>query len=328
MNVSRQTCADAAAWLTSLQDPERTSAVEEGFRLWLAEHPDHATAFELAMETWERSARLYRRPAERVASWNRTGFHLNFVRVATAMAAVAAVAVLGTVFYLKNGAVTTDIGEQRTLTLEDGTRVVLNTGTRVTVDYDGRQRHVNLKNGEALFDVARNAPNRPFVVTAGDRRITALGTSFIVRSEDRSLSVTLMNGKVSVAPESTATATDAPSRTQVSRLILEPGQRVTFAEGRAPKLDTPELDKVTAWQHGQVAFDNTPLPEAIGELNRYSTEKLAIERPEAGNIRVSGVFRAGDNASFARAMAETYQLQWTSSSHRILLSGVPTMPRE
>ncbi len=327
---AREVCAEAAAWLTNLQDPDRTADVEKGFRLWLAERPDHAVAFEMATETWERAARLYRRPAERVARWERPGFHISFTRATMAMAAVAALAVLGTALYFRSGAVTTDIGEQRTLTLQDGTRVFLNTGTRVVVDYDKHQRHLHLESGEALFEVARDTPNRPFVVTAADRRITALATSFVVRRDEQRLSVTLVDGRVAVAPTAVAQA-DPDHEASDSRerpLILTPGQRLTFTGQRPPSLDTPVLDKVTAWQRGQVAFDNTPLSDAIEELNRYSAVKLAIEQPQTARVRVSGVFRAGDNLSFARAMAETYRLQHVESSNRIMLAGVAVMPRE
>jgi transmembrane sensor len=82
----------------------------------------------------------------------------------------------------------TNIGEQRVLALEDGTRVILDTDTRVVVSYDGHIRSVELKEGEALFEVAKRA-NWPFVVTAGDRRIEALGTSFVERRHDRQLAV-------------------------------------------------------------------------------------------------------------------------------------------
>lgn len=310
--------ADAAAWLTSMRDPDRTADVEEGFRLWLAEDPRHGAAFELATETWDRAALLSRRPAERVASWERSGFHVSLSRAAVAVAAVALIAVLATAFYFHNAAVTTGVGEQRALTLVDGTRVFLNTGTRVAIDYDRQRRHLDLKQGEALFEVAKDTPNRPFVVTAGGRAIEALATSFVVRSDPRLLSVTLVEGRVAV--DSDAVESD--------RVIMEPGQRLTFKGRTPPKLDTPVLDKVTAWQHGQVAFDNTALSDAVAEMNRYSTAQLVVERPETAAVHVSGVFRTGDNVSFAQAMAETYHLRRVDAAGKIILSGVAVMPQE
>ncbi|MEJ1962448.1 MAG: FecR domain-containing protein [Gammaproteobacteria bacterium] len=91
------------------------------------------------------------------------------------MAATLALIALGTFFYLRDAGIGTDVGEQRTLTLADGTRIYLNTDTRVVVRYDEHVRRVELKSGEALFEVAHR-PDQPFVVVAGDRTITALGT--------------------------------------------------------------------------------------------------------------------------------------------------------
>src|ERR1700730_8306871 len=108
--------------------------------------------------------------------------------------AVAGLAVLGTIFYLHSDAVVTAVGEQRTLTLEDGTRVYLNTNSRAIVHYDKKLRQVNLEKGEALFEVAKR-PDWPFVVTAGDRQVTALGTAFIVRRGGKDFAVTLLEGK-------------------------------------------------------------------------------------------------------------------------------------
>jgi transmembrane sensor len=187
------------------------------------------------------------------------------------------------------------------------------------VKYDKYARHVELENGEALFDVLKN-PRRPFVVTAGGREVTALGTSFEVRRDGADVMVTLIEGKVTVTP--VAEATGRSPATQVE--VLSPGQRLTFAVGRAPRLDRPQLEKVTAWQRGQVSLDNLSLADAVAEMNRYSTMQLRIERPEAAALRVSGIFRAGDSGSFARAVSETYGLVPIEQASAILLTGLPT----
>jgi transmembrane sensor len=314
---SREVCADAAAWLTSLSSADRTAEVEEGFRLWANEHPDHATAFQMAIETWDRAGLLYRRPGERISRKARLGLHLSWPRALIAIASVAALATLVTLYYVRAGGVSTAIGEQRSLTLEDGSRVLLNTGTRIAIQYSPQVRSIDLKQGEALFEVAKD-PRRAFIVTAGDRTITALGTSFVVRRDEQRLSVTLVEGQVAVSE---------PQKLAVP-LILKPGERVVLGSYRPPAVDRPALDKVVAWQQGQVAFDNTPLVVAIREMNRYSAAKLVVVRPEAERIHVSGVFRAGDSASFARAMAETYRLHWAGAGNEIVLSGIPVMPQE
>src|SRR5262249_40880821 len=120
-----------------------------------------------------------------------------FQKTAWTAAALAAI-VLGIFLYQQNAGVATGVGEQRMLALDDGTHVILNTDTRVRVDYERDARRIELDKGEALFEVAHDAA-RPFFVTAGDRRIQALGTSFAVRRDESQVAVTLVDGKVTVA---------------------------------------------------------------------------------------------------------------------------------
>src|SRR5262249_42283613 len=143
--------------------------------------------------------------------------------------------------------ITTDIGEQRQLTLEDGSRIFLNTATRVLVRYDKQARRIELKRGEAQFDVARN-PQWPFIVRAGDREIRALGPPFVVRYNEHGTAVTLVEGKVSVTPiaSSLRHTPDLPTTaTSSTRAIaLTAGQRVTIARAGTPQLDRPPLERV------------------------------------------------------------------------------------
>lgn len=330
MNVSKATHeskpsatarAEAAAWLARLHGPNRTPEVEAGFRQWMADDPERAAAFEYLTDTWEKSARLRRRPIEQVASWERVGFRMRFSRAAFVTAVVAALAVIGTLFYLRNDAVTTGIGEQRTLTLEDGSRVYLNTATRAVVHYDERVRRVELERGEALFEVARRS-DRPFIVTAGDRQIRALGTAFVVRRDEQVLAVILVEGKVTVAP---LQIDNTPTPLQETR-VLTPGERLTFTSGGSPRLDRPPIERMTAWKRGQVVLDSTPLADAVAEMNRYSTVRLVIEDPRAATIRISGVFRAGDSVDFAQAVARTYRLKVVDRRREIVLAGEPSAP--
>lgn len=317
--------AEAGAWLARLHGPNRTAQVEEGFRAWMNESPAHAAAFEHMTDTWEKAARLRRRPIEHVASWELPGFRLSFSRAAIAAAVIAVLAISGTLFYLQSDAIATAVGEQRILALEDGSRVYLNTDTRATVHFDKATRRVELDRGEALFEVAKH-PDRPFIVVAGDRQIKALGTSFIVRREEENLAVTLVEGKVAVLSSPPPQAGEG--RVGVSSITLSPGQRLTLNASRSPRLDRPALDKMTAWQRGQVALDNSPLLEAVAEMNRYSRKQLIVESPRAANIRISGIFRSGDSENFAQAVSKNYGLEVVKESSRIVLMDLPVTGSE
>jgi len=166
-------------------------------------------------------------------------------------------------------------------------------------------------------------------VKAGNREIRALGTSFVVRREGADTAVTLVEGKVTVTTDAPG-GNDGPPRISTplpsaadGAFVLTPGQRLTFHSGRA-SLENTSLDSAIAWRRGQIVLDDTPLGDAVSELNRYSKVKLEIERPEARAIKVTGLFQTGDSLSFAHAVAQTYGLSVEEHGDAILLRGAPS----
>lgn len=334
--------AEASVWIARLHGDARGPAMENGFRRWLQEDPVNARAFELATDVWNEAANLRRSvpPAaipHRQAPGRLHGRSRARVRVAWAalVAAVSVLIVVGFALHRRADEFGTAVGEQRLLTLDDGTRIYLNTATRVVVNYDDRARRVELKAGEAIFDVAKR-PGWPFVVTVGDRQVTALGTSFLVRRDEQRVAVTLMEGKVVVsalppsvaAPDDAGSAAPEQSAARVSQpnnesFMMVPGERLTFVDGAFSQLDTPSIDKTTAWRRGQVVLDDTPLAAAAVEMNRYNSVKLVIEDTQAGNLLVNGLFQAGDSLRFANAVAQTYGLRVIEQEEAIILSGAP-----
>jgi transmembrane sensor len=293
---------EAAAWVVRLHGPDRSARVEAGLRRWLAEHPDHRSAFELATETWGSTGTVTQPVQGRFRQW-REARPAAWTTLAAAAGAAAVAILIGAFTLLDTPPIQTAVGEQRIVTLDDGTRVSLNTDTRLRLHYSDEVRRIELENGEALFDVAKQ-PDRPFVVTVGDRTVKALGTAFVIRREETRLAVTLVEGKVSVAEE-----------------VLSPGTRVVYDVVAGVKRDRPNLEKLTAWQRGVVMLEDTPLADAITEMNRYSETKLAVEQPQVAGHQVSGIFRAGDSMRFARAVAKTYGLVVVERPDRIVLAG-------
>jgi transmembrane sensor len=204
------------------------------------------------------------------------------------------------------------------LNLDDGTRVELNTDTQLLVKYDHHTRTVVLKSGEAYFQVAHE--HRPFMVFAGERKILALGTAFTVRrdgSSDEALTVTLIEGRVVVAPVNADPGlVPAPSPTVT---LLNAGQRLRTRAHAKPTVDTPSIEKATGWMRGQLIFDHTPLREAAAEFSRYNKIKITVASPEAAEIPIGGIFRIGDSRSFARAVAASYDLQVTVNGDELVL---------
>jgi transmembrane sensor len=312
----------AAGWVTDLHGPDRNAELDHRIRLWIAEDPRHAAALERATDDWEDSGHMYaHRPgldsiARRRARPKAAGPAL------VGMGALC-VAIVAAVYLLRDDTLKTGPAEQRTVQLSDGTDVALNANTRLIVRYDAHVRKVVLVSGEALFSVIKHQP-RPFVVVIGGRKVVALGTSFLVRREDPSASafaVTLVEGRVAIEPTSWPNVLPATAVTGLK--LLNPGERLRFEGDSAPKEDSPSIERVTAWQRGQLIFDDTSLSEAAAEFNRYGTLKLIIDDPRLEKLRVGGVFRIGDPSSFARAMANTYHLHAIEGDRTIVLTDKP-----
>lgn len=338
--VPQERLAEASVWIARLHGDARGRAVENGLRRWLQADPENARAFELATEVWEESEQLravvpfrpLTRRVEQRSSWR---------PALTALACTLVLAIVGVVWFQYAGVVATGVGEQRQLVLEDGTRVFLNTDTRIVVKYDQHARRVELRRGEALFNVAKRS-HWPFIVVAGDRQVKALGTSFVVRRDAQRLAVTLVEGSVLVSPvvpalaELTQPTIDAPGsieqspptaardvRNGAGEFKLAAGQRLTFSSGAPTKLDTPSVEKTTAWRRGQVILDDTPLRAAAAEMNRYNETKLVVADPDAAALPINGLFQAGDSAHFANAVAQAYGLTVIQSGDEIVLYGKP-----
>jgi transmembrane sensor len=307
--------AEAAAWMALLHSPDRSPELEAGLRRWIAADPLHAATWEAATDLWNETGDLPRRiPRRRLPEQARSKPP---IKPLFAVAALCLLAIGALVQYSLPSAVTTSVGEQRTLNLDDGTRVELNTNSRLRVKFDRQNRTVVLESGEAYFQVAHE--RRPFIVLAGERKIVALGTAFTVRRDeisDDAVTVTLIEGRVAVAPANTDNK--APAATPAVT-VLKAGQRLRTRPDATSTVDAPSIDKATGWMRGQLIFDHTPLREAAAEFSRYNKIKITVTSPQAATIPIGGIFRIGDSRSFARAVAASYDLKVTQRGNELIL---------
>lgn len=335
VKVPPEIAAEAAVWVTRLHGPQRSRQMEQECLAWQQRSAAHREAFERCTDTWESVPRVSLASAF-VASKSQArhegrGFwHLAPVRWTSAAVVVLAV-MAGTAGYQHwrdVGVYATGVGEQQIVVLDDGTRMTLNTATQVRVDLESRQRAVSIKSGEALFEVAKD-PLRPFVVRAGGSEVVAIGTVFAVRfvgqggAGREALAVTLMEGQVALQPAAGASGL-APART----VHMVAGDRVRlsgseFGQERSAKaeLDRPNLEQVVAWKRSEAVFDDASLLDAVAEMNRYSRTPITLLQPSAlADLRVSGVYRTGDTAGFASAVAALHGLQVRNSDGRLELA--------
>ncbi len=189
-------------------------------------------------------------------------------------------------------------GGQRTLELEDGSTVRLDVQSEVAVRFTAKTRSVELTKGRALFDVAHDA-GRPFNVRIENDTVTALGTRFQVQKQGPQVLVTLARGVVEVT-----------SHDRGKRIVqrLRPGEQLALEPGGATKqrID-PEM--VTSWSRGRHVFRDTPLREALAEVNRYSIRKVRLGDPGLAALTVSGNFIAGDSEQIVKAFAAVLPLR-------------------
>ena len=222
----------------------------------------------------------------------------------------------------------TAVGETRQVTLDDGTTVLLNTGTRISVSFSPSTREVNLMHGEATFNVARGA-GRPLIVNAGRRRFEAVGTQFNLRTLARdNVELTVTEGQVKVL-DAPPRLPDTPAR---RRDIVTYGEQMVSAFEEAlvepgfqsvNHIESSEVAARLAWQQGLLVFEDKALEDALAEVERYTHTKFVLADAQLGMLRVSGSFRTGNVNAVRLALRQKFSVASKRDTRgRIVLSPV------
>lgn len=320
MSVANIIEQQAAEWLMRREEPEWSAVDEAGLDAWLQESMAHKAAFWRLEHGWRQADRigaLGRDVSEPTVSrrWTKRWWPI------AAAASLSGLLVLGgievnrptpaptvTAFHFS-----TPIGVRRTIPLVDGSKVELNTATIVRAALNKTRREVWLDKGEAYFEVAHLA-GRPFVVHAGTRTVTVLGTKFAVRRDGEKVTVSVIEGRVRID--------DAAQPNEVPTAIITAGD-VAIAQGSSTLLSAKSEEHVAAalgWRDGILNFDHTSLAEAAAEFNRYNSKQIVITDEEASEIRIGGTFRVSNVDAFVRLLHEAYGLRVTSTSNEVMLS--------
>jgi len=323
----------AAAWFARKRSGEMTEQEARELAAWLEADLAHRAAYELAAEVWGAAEGVRANPTmlsirERALRRGRFGW----AGRGAAIAASVALAVFGGWAAMERapeGPVistglateanlagaqmrdfTTDVGQKRTVTLEDGTVVTLDTNTVVHTREGGKVRLVELDRGQAFFKVAHDR-SRPFLVRAAGRTVVAVGTEFGVRLDQGQIAVTLIQGKVRVEAPINGRGDGRFSR-YVQTTELTPGSRLDVADGKPWAISEVDPDRDTSWMTDKLVVQDEPLSKVVAELNRYSKRRIVIAEPSLANEPVSGSFRTDNIDEALRAMA-AYGLARVSS---------------
>jgi transmembrane sensor len=187
----------------------------------------------------------------------------------------------------------TKLGEQHSVLLADGSRVTLNTASKIEVRLRAGHRVVKLLQGEALFEVTHDA-RRPFDVYAGNVAVRAVGTRFDIDRRSTRTAVTVVEGRVAMIKAGSATGT-LPVLSARDRVIVD-------SAGPGAVEHNVNLAETTAWTQHQLVFHHRPLGEIAEEFNRYNVGRIEIRSPSLRDQQVTGTFRSNDVASFVAVL--------------------------
>jgi transmembrane sensor len=238
------------------------------------------------------------------------------MRFLGAAAGIVGAALISGWYLLPQGtAYRTEIGGLQAVLMNDGSRITLNTDSRIRVAVSETERRVNLEQGEAFFDVAKD-PKRPFVVNAGKQRIVAVGTAFSVRrrteNDSDDVLIVVTEGAVRVEQDGVK-----PQATQLAAgTIARTNDKGTQVQTRPLAAAEEQL----SWRAGYLVFRETALVDAVGEFNRYNTRKMVVEDPGAlGSVHVGGTFRPTNVDAFVRFLEQGFEMEAARTEHEIRL---------
>jgi transmembrane sensor len=311
----------AARWLIRQGDPGWTDEQQTEFEAWLTEATLNRVAYLRQREGW--------RAADRLASLGAANFAsiasapLRKPRVLAVLAIAACLLLVVTAFavgarfttpaVIPKQTFATDVGVQNSIPLTDGSRVELNTSTIVQAAISKERREIWLDKGEAYFEVAHK-DDLPFIVHAGTRDITVLGTKFSVRRDGAKVIVAVVEGRVKV---------DRGDEAEASAATIIVAGDVAIAQGASTfvtEQGDDEVERSLAWRGGMLSFADARLADVATEFNRYNARPLHVSR-RAANIRIDGAFQASNVQAFVRLLRDAYGLEIKETANSIEISG-------
>jgi len=293
----------AAVWTWRLDSGPLSDTDSQGYEAWLRQDPRHRRAMEDLSKVWQALDGLAEaKRGEKIATFTavqRRGVRSTRQRWWFAAAASILLAI-GALIWLRQGSevqtLSTAVGQQRNVTLADGSIVSLNTNTILETDLSRHLREIYLRKGEAHFQVAHDR-SRPFLVHAGDAVVRAVGTEFEVRLHtDQHVDVVVNEGRVEVQD------TKQGGRGVVLPTVraLSAGQALSTASAdySVTPVTPAQLSSELAWREGAIVFDGEPLSEAIAEIERYTDARIIVSDARTAALPVGGRFRTDDLAGF------------------------------
>lgn len=332
---------DASLWVARL-DRDLSAAETEALRQWLAQSPKHKECLLEMAELWDRMdslavlSELFDPPSVQTRQARRPG-HTVWAVAASVLALVFALNLLipATLWQapameqplLHASSETSDtlyetgIGAHSTVNLPDGTKMMLNTNTQVSVTYSDNERLLILKKGELLVEVAHDK-QRPLRVQVGSKVVEAVGTAFnVYLKNDQSFDVIVTEGRVHVKPiaDKTLTVLDANHTSAIQELGR--GEKLSVRASEPTEVEAIGLAVIhdrLSWRDGNLAFRGETLQDALKELSRYTPDSFRVVDPRIKDVRIAGLYKTGDVDGLLLALKENFNITHLRSSDGVI----------
>lgn len=289
---------DRIVYLSSGRATEQDHAQ---FANWRRQSPQHEMAAREAEALWQgigTAGKTIRKSARQRHLTRRTV--LGFAAIMTSAAALHQTGLIGSRLHADY---TTGTGEQRSITLADGSTVFLNAGSALSVKITDRERRLTLHEGQALFTVAKERA-RPFIVEAESGQTRALGTVFDIDIRPHQVAVTVLEGTVGVTP--------SVFSENNNMVVVQANSRIHYQEDglvSAPEEVDPDME--TAWRRGKLIFNAKPLGDVVAELERYRSGKIILASRQLHTLQVTGVFDLTQPEEILQAIETTLPVSVT-----------------
>jgi transmembrane sensor len=297
----------AADWLIRLNEAAGDEAAITQWLQWCERDDRNLTAFQRAQSVWQ--AAIPRGAAHRTHAL----FAPRRLAIAASLLCAVGAALWFGVARLPEPAVqsySTPIAGRGTSVLPDGSRVELGASSRMSTHYSAAQRGVTVDSGEAYFTVAKD-PSRPFIVTAGSVRITAVGTAFNVRRGDDRVVITVSEGRVRLTGSGAAAADSA----------LEAGQQAVYVPvAKALAIAPVHTADAASWRQGVLKYIHEPLSAVTADLNRYSAKRIVLTDPRLATLPFTGTVFSARIGDALHGFADVFPLQVIERPDRIELA--------
>lgn len=305
--------AAAADWLVRLHDAPGDEVLAVAWLQWCEEDPRNLQEFRAAQSVWQAANPSAPPLPEPVLSPPPPVEHLFNRRTWLGLAATVLVAVaVGSTFYLRSGddellqSYATPIAGTGSSVLPDGSRVELGADSRITTRYTAKQRSISVDFGEAYFLVAKD-PARPFLVDAGDMKVTAVGTAFNVRRNNDRVVIAVSEGTVQL--DNNSESTDNTAQSKGATPLVAGQQAIYSSDSRTMTIAQIKAADVASWRSGVLKYMHEPLGSVAQDLSRYHNKRIIISDARLSAMPFTGTVFSTRIDDALNALESVFPLQ-------------------